>query len=187
MPAFHAELFEAWPAHVHRRRVLDQALLLGVAVEARHRAQPPGDRRPRPAPGLEIAGERLDVQRTRWGRIRPSRHPQSGARSDRRSQLHDLADRGRSEVAPGLRAEVGRPLPDRGAVELAERCVTERRPDVRAEVLGVSGASARPKIGHRRPPPRAPMRTRGVTRSPSPAETLARPRRSPRERMTSAS
>ena len=52
---------EAEPANMYRRGVLDQALLLGAAVEARHRAQTPGDRRPRPAPGLEIAGERLDV------------------------------------------------------------------------------------------------------------------------------
>jgi hypothetical protein len=41
--------------------VLDQAFLLGVAVEARHRAQPAGDRRPRSALGLEVTRERFDV------------------------------------------------------------------------------------------------------------------------------
>jgi hypothetical protein len=42
----------------------DQALLFSVAVEAGDRAQPAGDRGPRSAQGLEVAGEALDVGAT---------------------------------------------------------------------------------------------------------------------------
>lgn len=52
------------PAHVHGGRVLDGAFLFGVAVEARHRAQPTCDRRPCLASRLEVTGERLDVSTT---------------------------------------------------------------------------------------------------------------------------
>jgi hypothetical protein len=47
----------------------DQALLFSVAVEAGDRAQPAGDRGPRSAQGLEVAGEALDV-----GAPRPEHH-----------------------------------------------------------------------------------------------------------------
>ncbi len=39
---------------MHRRRVGDQPFFFGVAVEAGHGTQPPGDRRRRPAVGLEF-------------------------------------------------------------------------------------------------------------------------------------
>ena len=53
---------EARPAHVGRRGPFEQPLLLHVAVEAGHGAQATGDGRPRPSPGLEVAGEALDVR-----------------------------------------------------------------------------------------------------------------------------
>ena len=49
------------PANVDRRRMLDDALLLGVAVEPDDRAQPAGDRGAGAAGVLEVAGEALDV------------------------------------------------------------------------------------------------------------------------------
>jgi hypothetical protein len=52
---------EAGSAHVHGRRVVEEALLLGVAVQAGHRAQAPGDGGPGPTAGLEVPGEALDV------------------------------------------------------------------------------------------------------------------------------
>ena len=52
---------DAWSADVHRRRVLDDAFLFGVAVEADDGAQPPGDGGACLAAVLEVAGEALDV------------------------------------------------------------------------------------------------------------------------------
>jgi hypothetical protein len=66
---------QAGSTHMRSRRDRDQALLFGVAVEAGHGAQPAGDRGPRSAQGLEVAGEALDV-----GAPRPEhRHPVFGA------------------------------------------------------------------------------------------------------------
>ena len=48
-------------AHMQSRGVGQQPFFLGVAVEAGHRAQPAGDRRPGPAPTLKPPGELLDV------------------------------------------------------------------------------------------------------------------------------
>lgn len=48
-------------ADMDRRGVGNQAFLLGVAVEAGHGAQPPGDRRCRPIVRLELPSERFDV------------------------------------------------------------------------------------------------------------------------------
>jgi hypothetical protein len=47
---------------MHSGRVLDDALLLGVAVEAGDRAQPPRDRRSRLAAGFHVAGEGFDMR-----------------------------------------------------------------------------------------------------------------------------
>ncbi len=44
-----------------RRGPFEQPLLFGVAVEAGDGAEPAGDWRPGPSPGLEVAGEALDV------------------------------------------------------------------------------------------------------------------------------
>lgn len=52
---------DAWTAHVGGRGVLDEALLLGIAVEAHDRAQAAGDGGARPALGLEVPTEALDV------------------------------------------------------------------------------------------------------------------------------
>ena len=49
------------PANVHRRRMGDQAFLFGVAVEAGHGAQPPGDGGRRPSPSFQVASVGLDV------------------------------------------------------------------------------------------------------------------------------
>ena len=46
---------------MYRRRVGQKSFLLGVAVEARHGAQPAGHSRSGPAAALEVAGELLDV------------------------------------------------------------------------------------------------------------------------------
>jgi hypothetical protein len=56
---------QAGSPHMGRRRDRNQVFLFGVAVEAGHGAQPAGDRGPRPAQGLEVAGEVLDVNATR--------------------------------------------------------------------------------------------------------------------------
>ena len=53
------------PAHVHRRRHRDEAFLLGVAVEARDRAQPASDGGPSPTQRLEMAAEPFDVSPAR--------------------------------------------------------------------------------------------------------------------------
>jgi len=52
---------DAGTAHMYRWGVGDEAFLLGVAVEAGHGAQPPGDRRCRPTVRLESPAEGLDV------------------------------------------------------------------------------------------------------------------------------
>jgi hypothetical protein len=52
---------DAGTADVDGRGVGDEAFLLGVAVEAGHRAQPSGDRGRRPTVCLQLASERLDV------------------------------------------------------------------------------------------------------------------------------
>jgi hypothetical protein len=52
---------DAGPTDVHRRGVLDDAFLLGVAVEPDDRAQPAGDRRSGLAVIFEVAGEAFDV------------------------------------------------------------------------------------------------------------------------------
>ena len=50
---------------VHRRRDRDEALLLGVPVEARDRAQPSSDRRTGATERLEMAAEALDIRPAR--------------------------------------------------------------------------------------------------------------------------
>ena len=52
---------QAGSPHVRGRGHRDQAFLFGVPVEARHGAQPAGDRGPGPPKRLEVAGEALDV------------------------------------------------------------------------------------------------------------------------------
>jgi hypothetical protein len=52
---------DARSADVNRRRVLDDAFFLGVAIEADDRAQPASDRGPGLAAVFEIAGEAFDV------------------------------------------------------------------------------------------------------------------------------
>lgn len=56
---------ESRSADVGRRRALEQPLLLGMAVEAGHCAQPTGDRCPGASAGLQVAGEGLDVRTAR--------------------------------------------------------------------------------------------------------------------------
>ncbi len=46
---------------VHGGRVIEEVFLDGIPVEPGDRGQPPRHRRPRPAPGFQTAGERLDV------------------------------------------------------------------------------------------------------------------------------
>ena len=53
---------EAGPADMSCRGAFEQTFLFGVAVEAGHGAQPPGDRRPSAAALLEIAGVALDIR-----------------------------------------------------------------------------------------------------------------------------
>ncbi len=52
---------QPWSANVHRRRRVDEVLLLGVAVETGDRAQPPGDGGSGPAAVLEASTEGFDV------------------------------------------------------------------------------------------------------------------------------
>ena len=52
-------IVDAGSADVYRRGVLDDAFFFGVAVEPDDRAQPTGNRRPRLAAILEVAGEAL--------------------------------------------------------------------------------------------------------------------------------
>ena len=47
--------------HVHRRRMVQELLLHGVAVEAGHRAKPAADGGPGTSLGLEVPAEALDV------------------------------------------------------------------------------------------------------------------------------
>ena len=54
-------IVEAGTAHMDGRRVLNQALLLGVAVEAGDRTEPAGDGRSSPAAGLQLAPEAFDI------------------------------------------------------------------------------------------------------------------------------
>jgi hypothetical protein len=54
-------IVDARSAHMHGRRVSQQAFLFGVAVEAGDRAEPSGDGGPSSAAALQIAGESLDV------------------------------------------------------------------------------------------------------------------------------
>jgi hypothetical protein len=54
-------VIDTWAADVHRRGVLDDAFLCGVAVEPDDREQPTRHRRPRLAAVLELAGEAFDV------------------------------------------------------------------------------------------------------------------------------
>jgi hypothetical protein len=81
--------------HVRRRGHGDQALLFGVPVEARHRAQPTSDRGPGPPEGLEVTGEPLDV-----GAACPEhRHPVFGAPSDVLAQIERVRVTGEAAVA----------------------------------------------------------------------------------------
>ena len=54
-------IVESRSANMRARRPLKQALLLGVPVEARHRAQAARHRRSGSPTRLEVAGEALDV------------------------------------------------------------------------------------------------------------------------------
>lgn len=56
---------------MHCRRMSDQAFLLGVAVEAGDRAQPPRDGRSRPPTGLQLSTEALDVNPARLEEATP--------------------------------------------------------------------------------------------------------------------
>jgi len=62
-------VIDARTAYMHRRRVGQQAFLLGVTVEARHRAQPAGHSRPSPAATLKLPGELLDVSPARLEQV----------------------------------------------------------------------------------------------------------------------
>ncbi len=66
-------------------------------------------------------------------------------------------DRGRREVRPVGRSELGDPGAQGGAVQLADRSAAEGRQRVRAEVLRVACLRARPQVGHRRPPTIPPL------------------------------
>lgn len=52
---------EARSADVHGGRVVEEALFLGVAVEARNRAEAAGDCGPGATTGFKISSEALDV------------------------------------------------------------------------------------------------------------------------------
>jgi hypothetical protein len=82
-------------AHVSRRRDGDETLLLGVAIEARHGAQPARDRCPGPAQRLEVAGEALDVDASR------PEHRQAafGAPGDVLAQVQRVGVAGQAAVA----------------------------------------------------------------------------------------
>jgi hypothetical protein len=71
---------------MRRRRDRDQAFLPGVAIEAGDGAESTGDRGPRSAQGLEVAGNALDV-----GATRPEhRHPVIGAPGDVLAQVEGV-------------------------------------------------------------------------------------------------
>jgi hypothetical protein len=52
---------QTWAANVHGWRGRDESFLFGVAVERGDRAQPTGNRGPRPSESLEVPSERLDI------------------------------------------------------------------------------------------------------------------------------
>jgi hypothetical protein len=86
---------QAGSPHVRGRGHSDPAFLLRVPVEARHGAQPAGDRGPGPPQGLEVAGELLDV-----GAARPEhRHPVFGAPGHVLAQVQRVDIAGEAAVA----------------------------------------------------------------------------------------
>jgi hypothetical protein len=54
-------IIQAGPTNMHRRRMLDQALLLGITVEPGHGGEPPADGGAGSTPLLQITGEELYV------------------------------------------------------------------------------------------------------------------------------
>jgi hypothetical protein len=90
------------PADMHRRRMGDQAFLLGVAVEAGHRAQPSGDRRGRPTLRLKFAAEGFDVAAADFEQLQMA----SVAEGDKLAELQRVRVAGQPSVAteePGQR------------------------------------------------------------------------------------
>ena len=105
---------EAGAADVHGGRVLDEAFLFGVAVEAGDGAEPPGDRGAGFPGRFEVAGERFDVRPfrveqgqvvlgavagvlaeiERVGLIGEARSSRPGTRRGRTAQLRRTARRG---------------------------------------------------------------------------------------------
>jgi hypothetical protein len=80
---------------MRRRRDGDETLLLGGAIEAGHGAQPSGDGGPRPAQGLEVAGEALDVGASRT----EHREVMFGAPGDVLPQVEGVGIAGEAAVA----------------------------------------------------------------------------------------
>ena len=93
---------DAGTAHVYRWGVGDEAFLFGVAVEAGHGAQPPGDRRCRPAVRLESPAEGLDVAAVRLEQLEVP----SAAERHELAQVEGVGVAGEAPVAaeePGQR------------------------------------------------------------------------------------
>ena len=97
---------QAGTPDVRRRRDADQTFLFGVAVEARHRAQPARDGGPGPAEGLEVAGKAFDVNTARP----EHRQPVFGAPGHVLAQIQGVGVAGQAAVAsqePGQRQLLG--------------------------------------------------------------------------------